>query len=294
MSHDHHDHGEEGSASSLLLGLAVTCVSMFLGAFAAGISCVKLDKKQLAWLNCFACGLLLGTALGVIIPEGVRSLFEHRGSGEAGEEHGREEGLVGWTLLLGFLTMMFLEDTFNSANGNGHSHAHEAELQDSVPREALARRRNTITLGLLIHNAMDGLAMGAAKSAESNVEHIVFGAIMMHHVPAAFGYATLLRSSGLEEFAVRRLMLLFSLAAPVACAVTFFVLHPDMGFGLMQVTSQTIGICLLYSGGSFLYVASVHALEDAKQGFPRWGLPQLCLLALGAIVPGVTSWGHEH
>lgn len=292
MSHEHeHDHGAgEGSASSLLLGLVVTCASMFLGAFAAGISCVKLDKRQLAWLNCFACGLLLGTALGVIIPEGVRSLFEHRGAGE----HGTEEGLVGWTLLLGFLTMMFLEDTFNSVNGNGHSHAHETDSLDGAPREALARRRNTITLGLVIHNAMDGLAMGAAKSAEANVEHIVFGAIMMHHVPAAFGYATLLRNSGLEEFAVRRLMLLFSLAAPVACALTFFVLHPDLGFGLMHVTSQTIGICLLYSGGSFLYVASVHALEDAKQGFPKWGLPQLCLLALGAVVPGVTSWGHAH
>jgi ABC-type nickel/cobalt efflux system permease component RcnA len=49
---------------------------MFFGAFLAGsLTCYKFNRKQLAWLNCFASGLLLGTALGVIIPEGVRSIY---------------------------------------------------------------------------------------------------------------------------------------------------------------------------------------------------------------------------
>jgi ABC-type nickel/cobalt efflux system permease component RcnA len=61
---------------STLPGLVATCAAMFLGAFLAGMSCYKLNRRQLAWLNCFAAGLLLGTALGVIIPEGVRSIYE--------------------------------------------------------------------------------------------------------------------------------------------------------------------------------------------------------------------------
>lgn len=60
---------------SPLAGLVVICGAMFSGAFVAGMSCYKLNRKQLAWLNCFAAGLLLGTALGVIIPEGVRSIY---------------------------------------------------------------------------------------------------------------------------------------------------------------------------------------------------------------------------
>ena len=59
-----------------MTGLFLICSAMFLGAFFAGMSCYKLNRRQLAWLNCFAAGLLLGTALGVIIPEGVRSIYE--------------------------------------------------------------------------------------------------------------------------------------------------------------------------------------------------------------------------
>jgi ABC-type nickel/cobalt efflux system permease component RcnA len=63
--------------SSNILSLFVICTAMFFGAFFAGtITCYHLSRKQLAWLNCFAAGLLLGTALGVIIPEGVRSIYE--------------------------------------------------------------------------------------------------------------------------------------------------------------------------------------------------------------------------
>ena len=54
---------------------------MFLGAFVAGLSCYKLNRRQLSWLNCFAAGLLLGTALGVIVPEGVRSIYEDESKG---------------------------------------------------------------------------------------------------------------------------------------------------------------------------------------------------------------------
>jgi ABC-type nickel/cobalt efflux system permease component RcnA len=62
--------------ASPIAGLFVICTAMFAGAFVAGMSCYKLNRRQLAWLNCFAAGLLLGTALGVIIPEGVRSIYE--------------------------------------------------------------------------------------------------------------------------------------------------------------------------------------------------------------------------
>jgi len=72
------------SASSSLLGLFAICGAMFAGAFLAGLSCYKLNRRQLAWVNCFAAGLLLGTALGVIVPEGVRSIYESSNSGEVG------------------------------------------------------------------------------------------------------------------------------------------------------------------------------------------------------------------
>ena len=170
---------------------------------------------------------------------------------------------------------------------------HHHERHEVISAE---RRRNTVTLGLLIHNSMDGLAMGAAKAAMSSsaaTQSIVFWAIMMHHVPASFGYATYLRNSGLEEYMVRRYVIAFSLAAPVSAALTFFSLHPSY-LGFFAVSTRAVGICLLFSAGTFLNVACVHALEEAKSGFPKWGLKQVAMLSLGAIVPGIASWNHKH
>ena len=239
----------------------------------------------------------------------------------------------GWTLILGFLTMMIADDAFASCAGGSHGHSHSIDGEDIISKVSVSknspqkdledsasgkvenqmndqsshhherhevvsaeRRRNTVTFGLLIHNAMDGMAMGAAKAAVSSsaaTQTIVFWAIMMHHVPASFGYATYLRNSGLEEHIVRRYVIIFSLAAPISTCLTFFILHP-MFLGVYSVSSQVVGSCLLFSAGTFLNVACVHALEEAKSGFPKWGLRQVLTLCLGAVVPGIVSWNHKH
>ena len=69
--------------------LFILCAAMFLGAFLAGLSCYKLNRRQLAWVNCFAAGILLGTALGVIIPEGVRAIYE--GNEHTAHDHSASE-----------------------------------------------------------------------------------------------------------------------------------------------------------------------------------------------------------
>ena len=225
--------------------------------------------------------------------------------------------------------MMVADDLFASCTGGSHGHSHsggEVHTDDGIGSSPLRpstssfkdeelkeesssgkmhdrhevvsveRRRNTVTLGLLIHNAMDGLAMGAAKAAISSstaTQTVVFWAIMMHHVPASFGYATYLRNSGMEEHIVRRYVVIFSIAAPLSAALTFFALHPDY-LGIFSVSSTAVGTCLLFSAGTFLNVACVHALEEAKRGFPKWGLRQALVLCLGACVPGIASWNHEH
>jgi hypothetical protein len=70
------DNTNKNKMDNSFLGLLAVCSAMFLGAFIAGLSCYRFSRRQLAWLNCFATGLLLGTALGVIIPEGVRALYD--------------------------------------------------------------------------------------------------------------------------------------------------------------------------------------------------------------------------
>lgn len=89
---------------------------------------------------------------------------------------------------------------------------------------SLQRRYNTTaTVGLVVHAAADGIALGAASTTtHADIQMIVFLAIMLHKAPAAFGLVTFLLHEGLEKTRIRKHLLIFSLAAPLAAIVTYF------------------------------------------------------------------------
>lgn len=52
-----------------------------------------------------------------------------------------------------------------------------------------------------MHAAADGIALGAAATtSHTDVEIIVFLAIMLHKAPAAFGLVTFLMHEGIERY----------------------------------------------------------------------------------------------
>lgn len=78
---------------------------------------------------------------------------------------------------------------------------------------------------LLFTIAADGIALGAAAStSHTDVEMIVFLAIMLHKAPAAFGLVTFLLHEGLEKSRIKKHLLAFSLSAPVGTFLTYFCL----------------------------------------------------------------------
>ena len=92
------------------------------------------------------------------------------------------------------------------------------------------RKRNqpvnwTTTLGLVVHAAADGIALGAAAATHQlDVEVIVFFAIMLHKAPAAFGLVTFLLHEGLDRNRARKHLMIFSVSAPTMAVITFICL----------------------------------------------------------------------
>ena len=83
----------------------------------------------------------------------------------------------------------------------------------------------TTTLGLVVHAAADGIALGAAAATnELDVEIIIFLAIMLHKAPAAFGLVTFLLHEGLDRNRARKHLLIFSVSAPMLALITFICL----------------------------------------------------------------------
>ncbi|EPQ29086.1 uncharacterized protein PFL1_03375 [Pseudozyma flocculosa PF-1] len=150
-----------------------------------------------------------------------------------------------------------------------HASAHSARSSPStssaaVPRDSF-RQMLTTLVGLLIHAFADGIAMGAsAGSGDSSLTLIVFFAIMVHKAPASFGLCTLLISQRLSRADIRKGVALFSLAAPLGAVTTYVLISLLFGGSTGGgIDSKHIGIALLFSGGTFLFVAMHAVLELA-------------------------------
>ena len=93
---------------------------------------------------------------------------------------------VGVALLVGFACMLIISD----------SHSHGNDEQSDLTSGTLSA-----FWGLLSHAAVDGVVLGVAAAAVSEEEgeawsgtaFVIFAAIMMHKIPAAFGLGAMLR-----------------------------------------------------------------------------------------------------
>ncbi|GAA6024430.1 hypothetical protein JCM11491_001732 [Sporobolomyces phaffii] len=146
---------------------------------------------------------------------------------------------------------------------------------DDMSSSASSSARSTL-IGLLLHSLADGISLGASSvssSPSSGHEHehghghdagsslsgVVFLAIMLHKAPTAFALSNLLRTANASRTFLHRALVLFALAAPVGAISTYVALSlvggshgGDGGRNLEWYT----GIALVFSGGTFLFVAT--------------------------------------
>ncbi|XP_076604149.1 zinc transporter ZIP9 [Chaetodon auriga] len=304
--------------------ISLLSLAMLVGCYVAGTIplAVNFSEERLKLITVLGAGLLCGTALAVIIPEGVHALYEeileggHHTHGQAGvveasegkgeveaalsaggkHEHSHEQlhACIGVSLVLGFVFMLLVDQI-------GSSHMHSTEDPESA---RVTSSKITTTLGLVVHAAADGVALGAAAStSQTSVQLIVFVAIMLHKAPAAFGLVSFLMHAGLERNRIRKHLLVFALAAPVLAMLTFVGLSQSSKEALSDINAT--GVAMLFSAGTFLYVATVHVLPEvgggghshaAAGGNGGKGLSkvEVVALVLGCLIPLVLSVGHHH
>ncbi|XP_003698418.1 zinc transporter ZIP9-A isoform X1 [Apis florea] len=250
---------------------------------------MNLSEDKLQLVSILGAGLLVGTALAVIIPEGIRALFTGGNNNDQGV-YSDPHSLIGISLILGFVFMLLID-------------------QCSARRSGVRERSVTATLGLVVHAAADGVALGAAATtSQADVELIVFLAIMLHKAPAAFGLVSFLLHEGVDRKKIGRHLLVFSLAAPCLALVTYFGIGKEGKETLSNVNAT--GVAMLFSAGTFLYVATVHVLPElmTRTNSNYTHLPttenvavssglkvkEILVLVLGSFLPALITTGHHH
>lgn len=314
--------------------LTIFSIAMFIGSYLAGSVPLifSLSASRLQLITALGAGLLVGTALIVIIPEGMETVLE-----EVSAVHKRElfdatittmpsdpssddsnshdhashdvsqqcHLFIGIAMTIGFVFML-LVDQLGGSHDINHS---SGETVDGVTE---ARQSYTATIGLVIHSAADGIALGAAASADnSELELVIFIAIMLHKAPAGFGLVSFLMHEGHDRKAIRCHLLAFSLAAPIAAFVSHYCFVNIVYASDLPIT----GLALLFSAGTFLYVATVHVLTEISHhrkatnhcNLPsspthqsintqssKLTIPELIAIVCGILLPIVFNVFHAH
>ncbi|KAH6661295.1 ZIP zinc transporter-domain-containing protein [Truncatella angustata] len=246
---------------------------------------------------------------------------------------------VGLSLILGFVLMFLIDRLPRHASDNftpppaprhislsnlgasglpGDDEESDGFLSSLTPTPKQSRSLATTT-GLVIHAAADGIAMGASVGgSDTKLGFIVFIAIMVHKAPAAFGLTSLLLKQGLSKRAARGHLIVFSLASPAGAWATFILVNLLGGRGdggqPGEWNQWWTGMLLLFSAGTFLYVA-MHAMQEGDAhsshdmtngngygesptlGQRKQARPQMrdtIATVVGMLLPLLTQFGHHH
>ena len=206
---------------------------------------------------------------------------EEEGHGEE-EQEGLENLIIGAAILAGFIMMLILE-----GSGMGHSvHEEHHDHHDEHGHEHVHHSTAPwlLVLGLSLHSAADGLAIGSAAAGSSEaVTALVAMAVLIHKVPAAFSLGVFSmheredRNDSIKDIA------LFALATPVMIMVSFYALE-----GLDE---HFIALAMLFAAGTFLYVATVDTLPDIHN--PETGREALKNVAIGVVLMVLVLYGAD-
>ncbi|KAI0820441.1 Zinc/iron permease [Trametes gibbosa] len=277
--------------------VSVIFMATLLGAASFGTGLLPLSvafsKTSQSSLSALGIGLLLGAALGVVIPEGIETLALSR------QTEPFPTSTIALALITGFTFMLVIErqishhsHTYTAASQQQPEPSEEStvefdvELGDLERTEGVAsgepsripprpyteeapdahERAYPLTLGLVVHALADGLALGSAALSDAGQEPatsgsiefsglsvVVFIALVVHKAPTALALTTSLLSTSLSPSQCKKHLAIFSAATPVSTVLSYVLLS----FFRADSQGRWPGVALLFSGGTFLYVATV-------------------------------------
>ena len=209
----------------------------------------------------FAAGALLGAAFFDLLPEAI--------------ELGAENSVFRWAAA-GIVIFFLLEHYLQWFH---HHHEHDGKKQHK-PTAPL------IIIGDTLHNAIDGVAIGAAFVISPATGIVTAIAVAAHEIPQEVGDFGVLLKSGMRRLNVLIWNAVSALATLVTALYTFY---------LGSNENLPLGAILGLAAGFFIYIAASDLIptihEEAKGRFAK---SAAFLIVLGLLVVGVvTGQAHE-
>lgn len=224
---------------------------------AGGLAMFRLVKKRnliIRYALPFGAGSLVAVAFLSLIPEAVEGSDIH--------------STVLW-MLGGFLGFFVLERAL------GWFHHHEHHHHDDAHGENNQTHQWLVIIGDTLHNAIDGVALGAAFLVSPAAGIGTAIAIAAHEIPQEIGDFGILLGKGMRP---RRVVLvnLFSALATVVAAMLTFALGERLNLNPSPL--------LALAAGMFIYIAASDIIPDIHERPRREANLQAVMLLVGVAV----------
>lgn len=200
----------------------------------------------------FGAGALLAAAFFDLLPEAF--------------EMGDPRQLLLWALG-GFLAFFALE------RGASWFHRHHDHDEQSRHKS----QRGLIVFGDLVHNAIDGAAIGAAFVVNPALGLVTTLAVATHEIPKELGTFALLLSRGWKD----KTVLLANVAtafATIVAATVVYLLGSEQQLQIAPILALTAGF--------FIYIAASDIIPDIHEQPHKRGMQQAATLLVGVVLVG--------
>jgi zinc and cadmium transporter len=260
---------------TLLAAAAATVLSILLAAVVSFGPLARIVERLVS----FSAGMLLGTALLHLLPEGLHL---------SDSVHA-----ISFTLLAGIVGFFILErlsllrhDHHHEFDGHDHPHGHDA---------AQAGQGGwTLLIGSGIHAFADGVLIAAAFLADPLLGVLTAVAIATHEVPQQVGNFLVLLNS---RFTKSRALFFNVLTGCAALAGAL------MGYFFLASAADWVPFVLVVAASNFIYIAlsdlipqlhaQAHSHDHGGQKAAAWQQPVLMLIGI-AVAGFAASFLHAH
>lgn len=272
------------------------CAIIFLGSLVSGAVpfFLNLGERHVSLLSAFGAGMLVSTALAVILPEGIEAF--HNAEDEFGE--GPPHALIGLSIVLGFVVML-VADHLQGNSGHLHHAGHDSDddpelgtpLESASSLKTQQESGSRAFLGLIVHSLADGVAVGTTgMSDREELKLVVAFAMVLHKLPATFGLVSFLIACRWPLPRVRRALVVFAASAPLMALITYWLLVLLPGLS----SPVAVALWLSASGGTFLYASCMHVLPHVGATGHRLTNNQVLGVIAGCAVPVGIQFASKH
>lgn len=117
-----------------------------------------------------------------------------------------------------------------------------------------------LAIGLTIHNAPEGIAMGVGFLAAASLGITMTLAIALHNIPEGLAIAVPLMQADYSRRKIVLIAFLSGMAEPIACIIAIFLLQ--------AVSPVILAFFLAFAGGAMIYITSDELIpESHKHGY---------------------------